>query len=369
MKILYGITKSNFGGAQQYVLEMALEAHKRGNDVAVICGKGKTLIEKLEKNGIKVFPLESLDRNMSVLDDLRSLLAMLEVIGNFKPDIFHINSSKMGGLGATAGRIMKVNKIIFTAHGWPFNEPRPVLQKTIIKFFLWLTVLLSHKTICVSQKTKDDISNLPFIKNKLVVIHNGINKFKLMPKAQARERFAMGIPDDVLIVGAISELHKIKGLDVLLSAWHKFSKRYNSRLVIIGEGEEREDLEAQAEALGIKDSVMFKGYMENARVLLSGFDIFTMPSISEALPYALLEAGFAGLPVIATEVGGIPEIVESGESGILIPPEDPESLFSSLILLGESAELRKRLGKELKTYTQNNFSKKKMFEETFKLYS
>ncbi|KKP31654.1 MAG: Glycosyl transferase group 1, partial [Candidatus Woesebacteria bacterium GW2011_GWE2_31_6] len=107
-----------------------------------------------------------------------------------------------------------------------------------------------------------------------------------------------------------------------------FKKNNKAVLEIIGEGEERQNLENMASNLGISDSVVLKGFVDNARSLLSGFDIFCMPSRSEAMPYALLEAGLAGLPVIATSVGGIPEIIESGINGILVPVEDAEALFS-----------------------------------------
>jgi glycosyltransferase involved in cell wall biosynthesis len=369
MRILYGITKSNFGGAQRYVFELALEAQARGHEVGVICGGEGPLTEKLRNENIRVFTLHALGRDISPLDDARAFFSLFGILGEFKPDIFHINSSKMGGVGGLAGRIMRTPKIIFTAHGWAFNEPRPWLQKIIIKFLAWITILLSHKTICVSEKTRADVSNLPFIKNKLSVIYNGIDKFRLMPKSQARDKFAIGIPSDVLVIGAIAELHRIKGLDILLYAWQKFVRRFNARLVIIGGGEEREYLENLSQSLGISDSVIFKGFIDNARTLISGFDIFIMPSRSEAMPYAALEAGTAGLPVIASEVGGVPEIIESGKNGILVAPEDPEAIFSSLVLLEDNPDLRKRLGKELKNTIQTKFSNKEMLRRTFELYS
>ena len=358
MKILYGITKSNFGGAQRYVFELATEAKRMGHDVAVLSGGQGALVKNLTKEKIKVIALNELERDIFIAKEFSSFLGILKILKQERPDIFHINSSKMGGLGGLAGRLAGVRKIVFTTHGWAFNEPRPLWQKVIIKFFVWLTILLSHKTICVSEKTKTDVANWPFTKNKLVVIRNGIREFELAPKT----------PRDALVVGTIGELHRIKGLDILLTAWKKFKKNNKAVLEIIGEGEERQNLENMASNLGISDSVVLKGFVDNARSLLSGFDIFCMPSRSEAMPYALLEAGLAGLPVIATSVGGIPEIIESGVNGVLVPVEDAETLFSTLILLAEDEELRKRLGTNLKSSIQENFSFKKMVEETFALY-
>jgi len=376
MKILYGITKSNFGGAQRYVFDLAIGAQKAGREVSVLVGGNGSLIEKLEKENIKAIPLPLLGRDISLLNDWRAFLFILKTLRQEKPDVFHINSSKMGGLGGLAGRIAGVKKIIFTGHGWAFNEPRPVWQKVIIKFFVWITILLSHKTICVSEKTMLDISHWPFIKNKLVIIRNGIAKFDLV-----------GRTDQTFTVGTIGELHRIKGQDILLTAWDKFIKGRNAKLVIIGEGEERENLENMANNLGIPASpaggsgpVIFKGFVDNARSLLSTFDIFVFPSRSEAMPYAPLEAGLAGLSVIATEVGGVPEIIENNVSGILIEKparhrdssgaggENSEALLSALIKLFENQDLRKKLGENLKRKVETKFNLEKMVHDTLKLY-
>lgn len=170
-----------------------------------------------------------------------------------------------------------------------------------------------------------------------------------------------------LIVGTLAELHKVKGLDVLLCAWAKFIKRYpEAELKIFGTGEEEENLKALAKELNIE--VKFMGYVPDAREKMNDFDIFVLPSRSEAMPYAVLEAGKVGLPVIATRVGGIPEIIENGENGVVIEPGSSETLFSSLLLLAENKELRNRLGEKLKETILKNFSLEKMVEQTLVLY-
>ncbi|MDP2655900.1 MAG: glycosyltransferase family 4 protein [bacterium] len=358
MKIIYGITKSEpFGGAQRYVFELAEEMQKRGHEVVVLCGGNGPLVQKLNNEKIRVVSIPGFGRDMDLIDDASRLLFIIKNVWREKPDVFHINSAKMGGAGIFTGRLLGVKKIIFTAHGWAFNEPRPGWQKVLIKFFTWLTILGAHKTICVSEKSKKDMLGWPFIKNKLVVVYNGTSGFAL------RER-----TEQAFTIGTVGELHKIKGQDILLEAWKKFIKNHQARLVIIGEGEERENLENMAKNLGISDSVIFKGFVDNARSLLSDFDIFCIPSRSENLPYVVLEAGYAGLPVIATTVGGIPEVIESGISGALIPAEDPEALFSSLVLFHDNPRMRDRLGATLKETIKEKFSFEQMVEKTLGLY-
>ena len=368
MKILYGITKSEpFGGAQRYVFDLATAMKKRGRDVAVLCGGNGPLVQKLKAGNIRVITIPGFGRDMDLIGDIPRLLFIIKTVWHEKPDVFHINSTKMGGAGIFAGRLCGVPKIIFTTHGWAFNEPRPMWQKILIKFFTWLTILSAHKTICVSSKTKSDVEKWSFIKNKLVIIRNGISKFDLLERN-----------DKSFTVGTITELHRIKGLDVLLTAWSKFVKnparttvqsgRHPAQLVIIGEGEERQNLQNMAKKLGISGRVVFKGFVNNARLLLSNFDIFCMPSRSEGMPYALLEAGVAGLPVIATSVGGIPEVIESGINGVLVPAEDAEALLSTLILLAEDTVLRQRLGGELKKTVGEKFSFDRMVHDTLRVY-
>ncbi len=358
MKILYGITKGNFGGAQRYVFDLATEATKLGNKVSVLVGQGGLLKEKLEKEKIEVIELSTLARDISILSDIKSFFEIYKILRRAKPDVFHTNSSKMGGIGGLSARLAGVKKIVFTSHGWAFNEKRPWYERLAIRVLYWKIILLSHTTICVSENTKNQIQLLPFISNKLRVIRNGIKPFSLLPSA----------PREMLIVGALGELHHIKGFDILLHAWAKFIKHHGAKLVICGTGEERKHLKDLVEELGVSALVEFRGYVDDARRELLNFDIFVMPSRSENLPYALLEAGVAGLPVIASRVGGIPEIIESGINGILVEKENVEALFSSLMLLAGDKELRERLGERLHERVLEEFSLDKMVSDTIDTY-
>jgi len=359
MRILYGITKSNWGGAQRYVYDLALATQEAGHDVSVLCGGEGVLVEKLKKVKIRVIPLSALGRDITLLADIKSFFQILSVLKKEKPDVFHINSSKMGGVGALAGRLTGIKKIIFTAHGWAFNEPRPWYQKLIITKLVWLTVLLTHKTICVSEKTKRDIAWLPFISKKLIVIRNGLDQFVIKPKKEGGN----------LVVGTIAELHKVKGLDIALRAFARAFKYTDTALEIVGEGEERKNLEGLTKDLGLESQVKFLGFKDNAREMLGQFDIFILSSRSEAMPYAPLEAGLAFLPVIATDVGGIPEIIKDGETGLLIPKENPEALAKALKKLSVEPQLRKTLGENLHRFVKENFSRRRMLKETFNLYT
>ena len=381
-KVLYVITKSNWGGAGRYVYDLATNMpHKKFESVVSLGGDGP-LKTALEEAGIRTIPLSTLTRNISFGRDFKAFFDLLKIFREEKPDIVHINSSKAGALGVLAARAAHIPKIIFTAHGWAFNEDRFALSKYAIKIIHWLTVLMSHKTIAVSQETKSQISSLPLMKNKIDVIHNGIGKFEKKYKQEALsalldKKARQKIRDETLIVGTISELHKNKGLDYLIESVALLDEKYSNRpgkaapdyiVIIVGEGEERASLEKLIQEKCLTEKIFLVGHKENARCLLRAFDIVTLTSRTEALPYALLEAGSSECPVIASAVGGVPEIIIDMDTGILIPPRNSEQLSQALDYLISRSDERKRLRLALKRHINSNFSLKKMIKNTSKQY-
>lgn len=368
MKILFGITKSNFGGAQRYVFDLATEFKKQGHDISVVCGDHGALITKLKYEKIYPYSIPTLVRDVSFINDIKSFFSLLRYLRKHKPDVFHVNSSKMGAMGALVGRIVGVKKIIYTVHGLAFKEKRPWLQKKIIKFIYFLTIKASHKTIYVAEKIKTDLGNFKSVVNKIVVIHNGIREWDLKDREMAREILAPGSLPQTVIVSAFSELHKIKGLDILIKAWEKFITGRNAKLILVGEGQEKESLEKLISDLGLGNSITLTGYIDNAKQYLLGLDIFIMPSRSEVMPYALLEAGLSERAVIATTVGGIPEVITDKIDGFLIPPKNIEAIINSLISLYDNPVDRKQLGERLKINIKENFSLEKMIKKTLETY-
>ena len=388
-KILYLITKSSWGGAGRYVYDLATNIPQKDFEVVVTLGGKGELKNKLEEKNIRTVTILTLQRNIAFWGEIKAFLNLVKIILKERPDILHTNSSKAGALGTLAGCIARTPKIIFTAHGWAFNEERSFFSRTAITFLHWLTVMLSHKTIAVSDQTKKQaLKKMPFVKNKLIVIHNGIKENPLKEKFLAqKEIFPKGIPknipSDTLWFGTISELHKNKGLDYMISAIGKISRsdldiqgsprvvlgnKKSFVFVIIGDGEEKEQLNKLIEKEGLQDIVFLAGYKENASSLLKAFDVFTLTSRTEAFPYVPLEAGLAELPVIASRVGGIPEIV-SKNCGILVKPGSIDEITQSIVQLLENYEKRKNYGKNLKKYVLQNFSTQKMVKNTLQYYN
>lgn len=389
LKVLYLVTKSNFGGAQRYVFDLASKLHKDGHEISVGFGGDGTLAKKLNEEGVQTESLSGLARDVDPLRDLRIFIKLIGILRRSSPDVVHLNSSKIGGIGGAAARIengrihltrifgsvRRPIRIIFTGHGWALNEERPDWQRFMIGGAHWATIMLAHRTVAVSERTREEVSVLPFARNNMSVVYNGIGKLKLLSKTAAREELFGERTHEILaqkplVIGTIAELHKNKGLGYALEGLAQLKKQTAQPFVfvVIGEGEERARLEAQRDGLGLTDSVFFVGFKQDASTLLAAFDIFLFTSTKEGFPYAILEAGNAGLPVVATAVGGIPEVIDDMRSGILIQSKNSGEVARALSYLFDHKERREEFGAAIKERILGRFNIDTMTEETLHLY-
>ncbi len=369
-KILYVITKANWGGAQRYVYDLATAAHDAGHEVAVAVGEEGLLTERLSAAGIRTIPF-TLRQHRTFIGDLLTfgpLFSLIRISRRERPDVIHVNSAKAGGLGALAARIAGVPRIIFTAHGWEFNAPRPYLSKIGIRFFSWLTILLSHTTICVSGAIRHDVAWMPWVGRRLVIIHNGVVCEPLLPRDEARR---MLFPHTTMScwIGMLSELHPTKRVDDALRAFKRIADHHpDTGLFIIGEGTERTKLERLIRELHLEGRAILLGFIQDAPLYFSAFDMFVHASQSEALGLAVLEAGCAALPVVATRVGGIPEIITDDNYGVLVPPRDPKALAAAIESLMSEPRRAAELGENLRTRVRHSFPKQRMVSDTLSQY-
>jgi len=371
-KILYIITKSNWGGAQRYVYELATSLPKNSFDAAVLMGGSGSLKERLDLCGIRTITIPELEKEVNIFKDIKTFFALIALLNKEKPDIIHLNSSKAGILGALAGRVVGIRKIIFTAHGWGFTEDRPLIERLFIRYFQWLSVFLSHQTIAVSFKTKKEMGGLLFAGRKITVIYNGIERPVFKTRESARKEIANEhkVPQKTFWVGTIAELHRNKGLKYAIEAFSLLNKSTQKKLsyLVIGDGEEKQFLENLIDRHNLKEKIFLLGYKKDAALYLSAFDCFLFPSIKEGFPYAVLEAGMAKLPVLASSVGGIPEIIEQEKTGILVQPRSSSAITQSLQVLVESANLRKRYENNLHEIVSAQYTKGKMVQATKAVY-
>ncbi len=398
-KILYIITKSNWGGAQRHVYDLAMNLPKDKFEPVVALGGNGALKEKLDFAGIRTISLTRLERDLSLLKDFPSFLAIYRTIKNEKPDIVHLHSPKAGALGSLASflynlrlrtlRLFSPSLVpsglsragsrgyslvaIYTAHGWPFKEKRKFFWRTSFKIASWLTVLFSDITITVSEDDRKKMSGMPFVSKKLQTIQNGIEKIEFKGKDEARKSLLGDLAEkfkDHAWIGTISELHKNKGLLYSISAVGEIAKEKKEKLifVVVSGGEERDNLEKIIKEKGLEETVFLVGAINDANSLLTAFDIFILASLKEGMPYVILEAGAASLPVIATDVGGVPEIIKDMQEGILVRPKRVREIKEALTYLLNHPEERKIFGKNLQKKVLSEFSQEKMMSSILEIY-
>lgn len=376
-KILFIITKSAWGGAQRYVFDIASHLPAEDFEAVVAVGGSGPLIEKLRQKSIRVIPIASLNRDVRIVGDAVSFFKIFFLCMREKPDVVHLNSSKIGVLGAFAAFLAKLTtrnykqKIIFTAHGWAWNEPRVRWQKRLIAAGIKIAARFQDSIIILSRRDLAEALARGIPQEKLTVIPLGIpenTRFLAPLDAQKALSEKVGITFERPLFGTIAELTKNKGLPYLIQALHAVKQKTpHFSCVIIGDGEDRETLRRMVSENGLAHTIFFAGFIPDASRYLKVFDFFVLPSIKEGLPYVLLEALSANIPIIATDVGGIPDIVEHNINGIIVPPRNIAALTEAIERC-MAPHLRDTYSKNtLKKIREFSFSD--MMQKTIALYS
>lgn len=323
MRILYIITQGDAGGAQRYVLDLAKAF---GGQIATGTESDR-LATMAEDADIPVHRLFHLKRSISPLDDMLAIWDILQLIKKTSPDIIHLNSSKAGFIGSMVKLFSDV-KIVYTAHGFVFNEPGRGFYAPLERF----ASRFRDYIIAVSEADmKSALAKKIIAPSKISVVHNGIGEIKLLNKISARQY--LGIPLDKIVVGTIANFYTTKGIDILIRAAALIPREQRQHLffTVLGDGPKRHEYEQLISQLRLGDCLKLAGNRELASHYLRAFDVFVLPSRKEGFPYALIEALQAGLPIIATDVGGNKEAIQ--DAGILVPPENPEALAGTLTKL------------------------------------
>jgi len=377
-KICIVVTLPAWGGAQKYVYDLSLGCKERNVDFTVYAGHDENtkMVDKLAKEKIKCKQFKYLTRNISPIKDLKCLFEMYLVFKKNKFDVIHLNSSKAGVIGAISAKMAGCKKVVYTAHGFVFNEDISFVKKIVFLFLEWLSFLFTDVIISVSEYDKNSAIDSGIVsKNKIIVIYNGVKEssIDLLPKHEAKD-FISKIVDqkisvDTKIIGCISNHYINKGIVYFIKSASLILKRTNRDLIFIniGSGPEKECIEKAINDEGISDKFKLLGFVDNPEKYLRAFDIYVSPSVKEGLPYSLINASFARVPVVATRVGGCSEIIEENVNGLLVPAKDPEKMSEKLIELINNESLLEKLGKH-SIFNKEKFSENTMFNDLLKIY-
>ncbi len=389
VKVIHIITRLDMGGSAQNTLLTAHNHDPQRYSVCLIKGsthesamteaEGQLVISQLanaEKLGIEVIDLPSLVRRISPVNDLKAFSSIFRLLRRMKPHIVHTHTSKAGILGRLAAWMARVPTIIHTPHGHVFYGH---FGRSLSRIFLQMERLLgkiTHHHIALTPEECNDYLSLRVAQpNNTSVIHSGIDlqRFSKGAKQRTEKRKELGFSPHSLVVGFVGWLIPIKGVTYLVNAMARIVEQHSKNLLVLvgkgdDKGEEEIKLKEQVERAGLADKVRFLGWRPDVDKIMGCFDIFVLPSLNEGMGRVLVEAMAAGLPIVASRVGGIPDLVKDGENGLLVPPANAGALDRAISDLLSDKARRKRMGETGKRMCRP-YSVEAMVEKIDDLYS
>jgi len=352
LRVLRAITRLNIGGPAIHaiLLTRGLQ-NERFSSVLVTGLEGPhegSMRDLATKHGVEPRVLRELGREVSPLNDLRATLAMYRMIRGSRPDIVHTHMAKAGTAGRLAARLARVPIVVHTFHGHTFHSYwGPVKSAAFLQIERTLGAM-TDRVIAVGDAQKADIAHYgvaPLTKIQTIPLGLEIEPMLEAERQRGRLRAELGIGADRPLIGIVARLVPIKAHEVLLEAAPIIRAAVpESTFLIIGDGERRADLESLARQLGVADATRFLGWRDDMREVYADLDVVTLCSNNEGSPVALIEALAAARPVVSTRVGGVPNVVADGESGLLVPPRDPAAFAEAVIALLRDPGRAARLG-------------------------
>ena len=384
VKVIHVITRLDKGGSAENTLLTVMGLDKERYDVILIKGLSiesniaedearavEESVREAKREGISIITIPSLIRRIAPFCDLKAFFALIKILRHERPDIVHTHTSKAGILGRWAAFFARVPIIIHTPHGhvfWGYSGRRQTLFYIILER---LTACITDKIIALTQQEKKDHLHFHIAsEDKFSVVHSGINlgKFFNTSVDSAGMKRELGIPEDNLVVGTAGRLTPVKGHRYLIEAARKIMNiRPDTTFVFLGDGELLDELKNIASKLGIEENVRFPGWRLDVAEVMSIFNIFVLPSLNEGMGRVLVEAMALGKPIVASNVGGIPDLVVDGENGFLVPTGDVETMVARINDLLESMEKREKMGENGKKIAVN-FSADVMVQKIDRLY-
>jgi len=361
MKILLLTTHINVGGIGCYTVNLAKYLKKTAIEVSV-ASSGGDLEELLKESGVSHLRMDLKTKAEFGIKVIKAVCPLTRLIRKERFDVIHAQTRVAQVLSWIVSRITGI-PVVSTCHG--FFEHKRLSRKL---FPCW-----GKKVIAISESVREHLSkDFHVPEEKINVVYNGIELDRFLKKngeIDLKMRDEMSLSRDLMIAGAIGRLSSVKGFIYLVRAFKKVAEQNETaRLLIVGEGGEKAILEKEVKNLGLADKVIFETKHMATEDYLSVMDIFCLPSVKEGLGLALIEAMASGRACVASDVGGIPEIIDHEVDGILVPPENPEALAEAIIRLSRAPELRQTFSRRAPQKAQNKFSIEDNVKKTIEVY-
>ena len=371
IKLLHVITHLPIGGAQDNTLYTIELLDKNKYDISLCCNFEGELVDRAKRiDGVKLINIPSLCREVSLYSDLRSFILLYKLFKNENFTIIHTHSSKAGFLARVAAMLNKTQIIIHTLHGFAFNDFMNLFKK---KFYIILEKILAMWTdvlITVSNLNRKKIIDLKIAKKENIInIYSGIDFDFFTNERNNNFKRELNLNNDHFLIGSVGRLSLQKDPITMVSAFDIVVKRFpNAHLVLVGDGELREKIVEKIDELKLNDKIHLTGNKSSPWKIYHSMDLFIMSSIYEGLGRSITEALSCGVPVVCTNVEGVPEIVRDNITGILIPPKNPKKLAEGIIDSLSDMDSAKKRAEEGRKFVCANFDVKEMVSDIEILY-
>lgn len=377
VRILRLIARLNVGGPAIHVSELSSRLDRERYQQLLVCG-----VERPDEGSMHDYALERGVRPLVVPElrgdasigprDLKAFRRLLGLFREYRPHILHTHTGKAGILGRLAGRAMGIPIVIHTYHGHVLDGYYGALKTGVARQVERTLARLSTRLIAVSERVKADLVRHRVDDGSgIEVIPLG---FDLEPFARAKRqsgefRKELGLAPEHRLVGIVGRIFPIKNHRLFLQAAQRVArKETKTRFVIVGEGVLLEEMTALARELGLGERVFFTGWRRDLPRIYADLDALVVSSHNEGTPVAAIEAMAAGCPVVGTRVGGMPDLVTDGETGILVPPGDSEALAGRLLDVLNDRELARCLGEQSAGRVLERYGIQRLVADVERLY-
>lgn len=380
VRVLRVIARLNKGGPALHVAYLSAGLEPRGYETTLVAGtlgRGEgSMAYVAEQRGVEVIALPDLHREISPLHDLRAAHRLAALIRRVRPHILHTHTAKAGAVGRTAALLAGSARPPIVVHTFHGHVLRGYFGPMSTRFFRTLERGLASTStalIAVSPEVRDDLVALGVAPaEKFTVIRLGVEleeRVDISPEARARARRMMGIAPDRFTVGWIGRMTGVKRTDDIVLAFKRLREQgVDACLCLVGDGPDRGGTEDLAYELGIVRDCLFLGYQDDVAPFYAAFDALVLPSANEGTPVSAIEALAGGRPVVATRVGGIPDVVRDGVDGFLVEPGDVDALADRLGRLAADPDLARRMGEAGRKRVLERYSVERLIDDVDKLY-
>ena len=374
IRVAHIITRLCQGGAQENTFHSVRLANRERFEADLISGPTSgaegSIEDAVAAAGIPILREPDLVREPSPLRDMRAYRAIVRRFREGNYDIVHTHTSKAGLIGRLAARRAGVPVVVHTPHGNIFHG---YFSKPVTRLFIGLERFAARRTDAIAELTaggvEEHLEQGIGRREQFRVIHSGVD-FSPFEGARAQReatRAMLGYAPDEILIGGVGRLEPVKGFPYFVAAAEVIAREVaEARFLLAGAGSQEQALREAAAPLGPK--FRFLGLRNDIPLLMAAYDVLIVPSVNEGMGRVLLEAGAAETPVVASRVGGIPDLVRDGETGVLVPPRDVEAIAGAAIRLAREPERRRALGRAARANVVPAYSLETMVRRIEALY-